>query len=146
MASTLAVQPIRAAILALLRTSVSLTGYVAARIYPDTNGDVPEKPIYPYVQVESQSELPLNTFGDATDAHFGSEARVQIRVATQTRSDAQADSITSLIKGLLDTTDLNVAGYSAASAEFETLAPLKDSAGGIVTREWISTYLVTVSQ
>lgn len=146
MASTLAIPAIRTAVLAVLRNSVALTTYVGSRIYPDTNGDAPEKPAYPYVQVESSGETPLNTFGDQTDAHFGSETRINIRVGTQTRSDKQADAITGIIKGLLDGADLTVTGYSAAMAEWEFLTPMKDSQGGIVTREWVSTYLVTVSQ
>lgn len=146
MASTLALPAIRAAILTLLRNSVALTTYVGARVYPDSNGDAPEKPAYPYVQVESASETPLNTMGDPTDAHYGSESRIAIRVATQTRSDAQADSITSIVKGLLDGQGLTVTGYTDAIAEFEAITPLKDSQAGIITREWISTYLVTVSQ
>lgn len=146
MASTLALPAIRTAVLAVLRASVQLTTYVGARVYPDSNGDAPEKPAYPYVQVESSGELPLNTFGETIDLHFGSEARINIRVGTQTRSDAQADSITSIIKGLLDGVDLTVATYSSATAEFESIQPLKDLQVGIVTREWISTYLVTITQ
>lgn len=142
MASTLALPAIRTAILAVLRANVSLTGYVGTRVYPDSNGDLPEKPTYPYVSVEGSSELPLNTMG----ASFGSEARINIRVGSQTRSDTQADTITSLIKGLLDAQELTVTGYRAAMCEYEALTPLKDAAAGIVTREWISTYLVTASQ
>lgn len=142
MASTLALPAIRTAVLALLRASVSLTTYVGVRVYPDTNGDAPETPTYPYVQVESSGELPLNTMG----AGFGSEARINIRVASQTRSDTQAATITGIIKGVLDGTELTVSGYSAAMCEYESVAPLTDAAGGIVTREWVSTYLVTASQ
>lgn len=146
MASTLALGPITVAVLAALRASVALTTYVGVRVYPDDNGDVPQKPVYPYVSVEGQGETPLNTFGAPSLASFGSEARISIRVGSQTRSDTQANSITSVIKGVLDAQALTVSGYPYVSIEFESLAPLKDLAGGITTREWVSTYLVTVHQ
>jgi hypothetical protein len=145
-ASTLALPAIRTAILVALRASVALTTYVGLRIYPDSDGDAPSKPSYPYVQLESGSETPLNTFGEPSALKYGSEARLQIRVGSQTRSDVQADSITSVIKGVLDGQPLVVTGYASVTCEFESLAPLRDYAGGIVTREWISTYLVTVHQ
>lgn len=146
MASTLALGPAITAVLAALRSSVTLTGYVGVRVYPDSNGDVPGKPSYPYVAVESSSEVPFNTMGAPDALKYGSEARVQIRVGSQSRSDAQANTITSIIKQVLDAQVLTVAGYASTDVAFETLTPMTDFAAGVTTREWVSTYQITVHQ
>lgn len=146
MASTLALGPVMTAVLAALRASVSLTGYVGVRVYPDDDGDVPTKPTYPYVQAESINEVPWNTFGAVTDAHFGSIARFQVRVGSQSRSDAQANTIASLVKQVLDTQTITVTGYTNASVEYVDLQTLRDMQGGITTREWLLTFEAWVKQ
>lgn len=146
MASTLAQGPVITACLAALRASVALTTYVGLRVYPDSNGDVPQTPAYPYIQVETSGETPLNTMGEPTAAKYGSVTRVGVRIGSQTRSDTQANSIASIVKGALDGVVLTVSGYGTGTAEFTDLQPLKDFAAGIITREWVLSFDVTVHQ
>lgn len=147
MASTLAMGPAITAVLALLRASTVLTTHVGVRVYPDDRGMVPTRPAYPYVQVESGTETPLNTMGPATGAKFGSETRLRIRVGTQSASEAQANAITSVVKGILDAQPIAVTGYTQADIEYQSLTPVTAVADGCVgVREWVSEYLVTVRQ
>lgn len=146
MASTLALGPVITAILAALRASVALTTYVGARVYPDDNGDAPSILVYPYVQVESSGEVPFNTLGEPSAAKWGGLVRVHVRVGSQSRTDAQANSMTSVVKQVLDGQSLTVAGYPFADVAYEDLAPMRDATGGKVTREWVSTYEVMVHQ
>lgn len=147
MPSTQALGPTMTAILSKLRTSVAVTGYVGVRIYPDDNGDAPQIPAYPYVQVETAGERPFNTMGGTPDAlKWGSVSSIQIRVGSQSRSDAQANTITGLIKQALDGQTLAVAGYGSVDVSYEFLVPIKDFVSGVTTREWVSTYDVTVHQ
>lgn len=148
MASTLALGPVVTAVLAALRATVALTGYVGARVYPDDNGDVPAKPTYPYVQVESAGETEggASTMGSPSSSHFGSIPRLQIRVGSNARSDAQANAITNIIKQALDQQPLTVSGFAFVNVDYVDLAPLKDLVGGVTIREWVSTYEVLVHQ
>lgn len=149
MASTLALGPCITAILAMLRASVALTTYVGTRVYPNDDGDVPSRPACPYVQVETSGETPFNTMGGSiTLPKFGSMVRIQVRVVSNTKSDVQANSITSVVKQALDVAAIDVAGYPNACIEFQGLTPLKQRAEPNCppTREWISDYLVTVHQ
>lgn len=148
MASTLAMGAVITAILASLRASVTLTTHVAARVYPDDNGDVPQKPGYPYVQVESggESAFGANTMGEPSAAKWGSVPRVQIRVGSQSRSDAQANAISNVVKQILDGQSLTVTGYPFVTVEFRDLEPLRDFTAGVPTREWVNVYEVTVHQ
>lgn len=146
MASTQALGPVTTAVLAALRASVTLTGYVGLRVYPDGDGDVPAKPAYPYVQVESAGEEPENTMGPVSAAKWGSHARVQVRIGSQSRSDAQANTIVGIVKGVLDGQTLMVTGYSFADVAYEGLQPLKDTVSGLTTREWVALFDVLVHQ
>lgn len=146
MASTLGLGPVITAVLAALRASVALTTYVGLRVYPDADGDVPPKPGYPYVAVESSGETPFNTMGDPGAAKWGGLVRVQVRVGSQSRTDAQANSITSVVKQVLDGQPLSVSGYATVDVAYNDVAPLRDFTGGVVTREWVSTYEIMVHQ
>lgn len=146
MASTQALGPVTTAVLAALRASVTLTGYVGLRVYPDSNGDVPAKPSYPYVQVESAGEEPENTLGDVSAAKWGSHARLQVRIGSQSRSDAQANTVLGLVKGALDGQALTVSGYPDVDVAYEGLQPLKDTVSGVTTREWVAIFDVLVHQ
>ncbi len=149
MASTLALGPATTAVLAMLRASVALTTHVGARLYPDASGDdVPARPSYPYVHVESLSEVPLNTMGGTPNIlKWGSEARLQVRVVTQSKSEAQPNAISSVIKGALDGQPITVAGYASACIEYQLIQPIvSQQAGCAVIREWVNDYLVTVHQ
>lgn len=147
MASTMAMGPAIVAVLALLRASVTLTTYVGVRVYPDDRGSVPTRPAYPYVQVETGHEIPLNTMGAANAAKYGSEARVIVRVVTQSQSEVQANAISSVVKGVLDAQAITITGYPFATIEFENLTPITDVKDGCAgVREWVNEYLITVHQ
>jgi hypothetical protein len=147
MASTMALGPAITATRAALVASVSLTGYVGARVYPDSEGDAPQKPRYPYVQVESGGETPFNTMGAGVDAlKWGSVARVNVRVGSDSRSDAQVNTVSGLVKQALDGQTLTVSGYAHATAEFVDVTPMRDFVGGQTIREWVLAFDVTVHQ
>jgi hypothetical protein len=146
-ASTMALGPAITAVLALLRASVTLTTHVGARVYPDDRGMVPTRPAFPYVQVESGSELPLNTMGAPSSSKYGSEARVLVRVVSQSQSEAQANAISSVVKGVLDAQPITIAGYPFAGIEYQQLTPVTDVVDGCAgVREWVNEYLITVHQ
>lgn len=146
MASTSALGPVCTAIRAALVASVSLTGYVGTRVYPDSDGDAPQALRYPYVQVESNGEIPENTMGPASAAKWGSVARVNIRIGSDSRSDAQANTIAGIVKGVLDGQPLTVSGYPFVTVEYTDLQPIKDFVGGKTIREWVLGFDVTVHQ
>lgn len=146
MASTQALGPVITAVLAALRASVTLTTYVGVRVYPDSDGDVPAKPVYPYVQVESLGEDPENTLGGPSLAKWGSHARIAVRVGSQSRSDAQANAIVGIIKGVLEGQALTVAGYATADVAYDGVQPMRDTVSGVTTREWIALFDVLVHQ
>lgn len=148
MPSTQAIGPAVTAVLALLRAVSALTTYVGTRIYPDPSGcDVPSKPTYPYVSVEVANELPENTMGGTPDVlKWGSDVQLNIRVASNTRSDTQAWTIHGLIKAALDGQPIAITGYPFASIGYEGLQPLRADIAGAVVREWVTRYTVLVHQ
>jgi hypothetical protein len=146
MASTLALGPCITAILAVLRADNTLAAQVSTRIYPNTQGDVPQRPTFPYVSVESGDELPFNTMGPVNAAKWGSTATVQVRVASQTRSEVQVRNILAIVKAALDGVELVITGYGHAIPLFQRLAPLTNEEAGVVTREWVADFDVTVHQ
>lgn len=141
---------VRTSVLAILRANIQLTTYVGTRVYPDSNGDAPEKPSYPYVQVEYESETTEDMMGDASDVNGGAQVRFNLRVATQTRSDTQGKSIGNIISLALHRQLLTISGASYAFCEHpeseQKSTLLIDSQGGIVTREELLRFMVTVSQ
>jgi len=148
-ASTQALGPVTTAMLAVLRNSVSLTGYVGTRVYPDTDGcGIPAKVTYPYVSVEGAGETPANTMGGSADvAKFGSDVKVYIRIGSTARSDSQAWSILGILKGLLDGQPLTVSGYPNVSVvTYEDVQKVVDTVGGQVVREWVASFDVVVHQ
>jgi len=143
MASTLALGLCAAAILAKLQVSAPVLALVpVARI----GADVSPRPLYPYVLVEGGGEVSLNTMGRPDQPKFGSFARVQVRAVSQVPGEAEVSAIVNAIKAELDGQPLIVAGYASAGVTFETLIPLKDTVNGLVTREWVAEFEVTVSQ
>lgn len=143
MASTLALGPCAAATLAKLKLAAAVIALVPAARVVD---EVPPRPVYPYVLVEGSGEVPLNTMGEATALKYGSFARVRVRAVSQKPGDTEVAAIVSAIKAELDCQPLVVAGYASVGVTFETLIPLKDTVNGVVTREWIAEFEVTVSQ
>ena len=143
MASTLALGVCAAAILARLQAAAAVVALVpVARI----GADVAPRPTYPYVLVEGGGESALNSMGAANAAKYGSFARVQVRVVSQKPGESEVSSIVNAIKAELDGQPLTVTGYPSAGVTFETLIPLKDTVAGVVTREWVAEFEVTVSQ
>lgn len=147
MASTLALGPVTTAVLSALRATVALTTYVGLRVYPDSNGDAPQKATLPYVQVEGQGETPFNTMGAGVSAlKWGSIAQIGVRVFSNSRSEAQATSIASIVKGALDGQVLVVSGYASVDVSFASIVPLQDFEAGVIMREWLVLFDVTVHQ
>lgn len=147
MASTLALGPVTAAVLTALRNTVALTGYVGLRVYPDSNGDAPQKVTRPYVQVEGQGETPCNTMGAGVAAlKWGSIAQIGVRVFSDYRSDAQATSIANIVKGALDGQSLTVSGYASVDVAFASIVPMQSFEAGVTVREWLVLFDVMVHQ
>lgn len=152
MPSTLALDPVCDAIIARLRsTPVLIASFQVPggdlRMYPDVAGDAPERPVYPYLQVEGGSEIPFNTIGPDPDSpKWGGTASVRIRVASQSRSDQEVRRLTSLVKQTLDGQPLTVVGYPSVAVSFVTVIPIEDLVAGVTTREWLSEFDVFVHQ
>lgn len=147
MASTMALGPSITAVLALLRASATLTTHVGLRVYPDDRGMAPARPAYPYVQVETGNELPFNTLGPPSTLKWGSSVRLGVRVVTQGLTEAQANSISSVVKGILDGQPITITGYAFAGIEYRNLVPLTTVTEGCAgIREWLNEYLITVHQ
>lgn len=142
MASTLALGPVHAAILAKLKATAGLTAIVPAERVTDQPGTT-----MPYVLVESADETPFNTMGGTVDLpKWGGVATVRVRVVSQFRGDSQVSLILSLIKGALDGQPLTVTDYPTAIVAFERADMLKDTVNNIVTRELVGTFSVTAHQ
>lgn len=147
MASTVALGPVTTAVLAMLRASIALTTHVGLRVYPDSNGDAPQKATCPYVQVESIAETPFNTMGpNVDDPKWGSEGQVGIRVVSDSRSDAQISAIASVIRQVFDGRPLSVSGYGSASVAYSHVVPMQDFVGGVRSREWLVVFDFMVHQ
>jgi hypothetical protein len=144
MASTLALGPVHAAILARLRASAALLAVVpVARITDQPAATT----MMPYVLVEMGDETPFNTMGGTVDSpKFGGVVGVRVRVVSQFRGDSEAALILDLVKSELDGRDLTVAGYPTAIVAFERADLLKDTVGSVVTRELVGTFSVTAHQ
>lgn len=143
MASTLALGLCAAAILAKLQANVPLLALI-----PVTSvvGEVAPRPVYPFVLVEGGGEIPLNTMGGSTLPKFGSFARVEVRAVSQKPGETEVSGLINAIKTALDCQPLTVSGYPSVGVTFENLIPLKDTVNGVVTREWIAEFEVTVHQ
>lgn len=143
MASTLALGLCAAAILAKLQLNPALLALVpVARIVADPAF----RTTYPYVLVEGGGELPLNTMGGSNLPKFGSFARVEVRAVSQKPGETEVSGLIAAVKASLDCQPLTVAGYPSVGVTFESLIPLKDTVNGVVTREWVAEFEVTVHQ
>lgn len=142
MASTLALAPVHAAVLAKLQATAALTAVVpAARIT-----DQPAGVTMPYVLVEGVDETPFNTMGDANLSKWGGVATLHVRVVSNYRGDAEVNATLSLVKAALDGLPLIVAGYPTAIVEFVRADLLKDTINNVVTRELVGTFRITAHQ
>jgi hypothetical protein len=100
MASTLALGPVHAAILARLRASVALLAVVPLARITDQPASTTAMP---YVLVEMGDETPFNTMGGTVDSpKFGGVVGVRVRVVSQFRGDSEAALILDLVKSELD--------------------------------------------
>lgn len=144
MASTLALGPVHAAILAKLKATPALTAIVpVARITDQPAAGI----VMPYVLVEAGDETPFNTMGGTPDhLKWGGEAMVRVRVVSQFRGDSEVLMIMNVIKVALDGQPLTVDGYQTAIVAFQRVDPLKDTVNNIVTRELVGTFVVTAHQ
>lgn len=144
MASTLALGPVHAAILAKLKATPALTAIVpVARITDQPAAGT----VMPYVLVEAGDETPFNTMGGTPDhPKWGGEATVRIRVVSQFRGDSEVLLIMNIIKGALDGQPLTVSAYPTAIVAFQRVDLLKDTVNNIVTRELVGTFVVTAHQ
>lgn len=148
MGAVLVLDPACDALAGRLRSTAALLARLGSpsRLYPDANGDVPPRPGYPYVSVEGAGETPYHTMGPDAGGKWGGVARVQVRVASQLRSDQDVRSLTSLVKQALDGQAVTVPGFGLAGVTFVSLIPLEDVVAGVKTREWISEYEVLAHQ
>lgn len=143
MPSALGLHSVCAALLAVLQASTTLTALVPASRITD---EVSPRPIYPYILIEGSGESPFNTMGPASAPKWGGFARVHVRVVSQYRGDAEAQSILSVIRSVLDGQPLTVTGFPTALVSFENATLLKDTVVGVVTRELVGEFQVIVHQ
>lgn len=143
MASTSALGPAAAAILGVLQGHAPLLAVVPVDRIVD---EIPPRPVFPYVLVEADLELPVNTMGPPTALKFGSDVKVGVRIVSQYRGDSEATSILNVCKAALDCQPVTVAGYVGTRAEFESATMVKGTISGVVTRELVATFSVLGSQ
>lgn len=143
MASTLALGPVHAAILAKLRASAALIAVV-----PVANiTDQPAAGLTKFVVVESGDETPFNTMGGTVDhPKFGGVATVRVRAVSTFRGDSEVALMMNLIKSELDDQSLTVAGYPTAIVSFVRADLLRDTVNNVITRELVGTFNVTAHQ
>jgi hypothetical protein len=122
------------AVRALLAADSTFMSRIGARLYPNSSGDRPQTAAYPYAQVESSSELPFNTMGDPTALKYGSFARIQIRLGSQWRSEAQVAQLVDDVKRILDGQPITLSGYGSAGLTFENLVPASGRRSGLSKR------------
>jgi hypothetical protein len=144
MASTSGLAPVAAAVLGVLRADAALLARVPGDRIVD---EVPPRPTYPYLLVESAGERAFNTLGPADGAKWGSTATVRTRLVSQYRGDQEAADILGLVRAALDGRRLTVTGYSGPiTADFQFATMLRDAVNGVVTRELLSEFEVVVHQ
>lgn len=142
MASGLALSVVTPVILARLKAFAGLTALVPADRIVD---DVVARPVMPYVYVESGSEAAFNTMG-LDGLTWGSDATVQVRAVSQYRGDQQIADIMHQVRAALDGYKFTPTGYLPTIVTFETGTMLKDTIAGVVTREFVAEFAVTVHQ
>lgn len=143
MASTLALGPVHAAILAKLKAAPALLAVVPVTRITDQ----PTGLTMPYVLVEAGDETPFNTMGGTVDLpKWGGVVSVRVRIVSQFRGDSEAMLILNLAKMELDGRDLVVDGYPTAIVAFERADMLKDTVASVITRELVGTFSVTAHQ
>ena len=143
MASGLALSVVAPAILSRLQGFADLTALVPADRIVD---EVPPRPVYPYVLVESGPEQPFNTLG-AADGSWGGEATVLVRAVSQYRGDQEINAVMHEVRAALDGYRFTPAGYQSTLVTFEGSSPmLKDTIAGTPTRELVAEFDVTVHQ
>jgi len=154
MGSTLALGPVEAALLARLRAHTTLTAQLARAdadvgVYDEVPQAIPRERRYPYVRVAdgAQSETPMDAMGPATAFKWGSVVLVPIRVVSRQRGNGEATTLMNCVKALLDGQPLEVDGYGSVIVECTgTTAVPGELFGGVVTRELVSDFTITVSQ
>lgn len=139
----LALAVVCAPVLQRLQLSAAVTQLVPVTRIVD---DASSRPTYPYILVEGATERPFNTMGAEAAPKWGGVARVSVRVVSQYRGEQEARQVMSAIKQELDGRPLAVPGYPTAIVEFETATFLKDTVAGIVTRELVADFEVTIHQ
>ncbi len=143
MASTSVIGPVCAAALTRLKADTSLTAEVpAARIVDD----MPARPVYPFVLVESAGERSVDTMGAVASAKWGSDMTLRTRIISQYRGESEVATILSLVKASLDGATLTVSGYPSVSCDFATTTTLRDTVAGVVTRELVADFTVIATQ
>jgi len=143
MASTLALGPVHAAILAKLKASPALTAVVP----PANISDQPAAGLAKYVLVEAGDESPFNTMGGTVDhPKWGGTASVRVRAVSNFRGDSEVLLISDLIKTELDGKPLTVSGYPTAIVAYQNGVVMKDTINNIVVREFVGVFTVTAHQ
>ncbi len=136
------------AVRSLLAADAVLMAAVGSRLYPNADGDRPERDAYPYASVESSSELSMNTMGQPNALKWGSIASIWVRLGSLSRSEAEIASLLNLVKADLDGQKLSLSGYGAGHAilEFAGLQIIEDTMGGRKVREWLVSFDLTAHQ
>lgn len=135
--------PVGAIVLDVLRSEPIVSTSVSGRIFDNT----PQPPTWPYIRVESAEETSLNTMGGNTQPSRGSEVTVRIRVCSQFRGESEVNDICSKVRDVLDGHREAIAGYGGRPIfEYKRTAPLQDSVGAVVTREWIMEFDLAAHQ
>lgn len=153
MASLLALGVIEPVLLAHLRTDGFLLNLVRDAgdgnlgIYDFVPQGTPRDQLYPYVRVGgNSSERAYNTLGTEDALKYGSIARVPIRAVSQERGSQEVYRVMSAVKARLDGRKLTFGSYGPAIVTCESAVLLQDTVGGVVTRELVADFDVTVHQ
>jgi hypothetical protein len=140
MPSTMAIGPCCIAVRAVLSAVSDLTTIIGQSLYPNAGGDVQQNKSHPYVAIESGSEIPFNTMGTPDASKYGGFTTVNVRLASEYRSEAQIQTMAGLVRAALDGQPVTVSGIGTLVGVYQSMQPLKLVEAGITTREWVLTF------
>jgi hypothetical protein len=147
MASTLALGPVQAAMLAKLKAMAPIASDTTGVVIPATRiVDHQVGVLMPYVLVKGIDDLPFNTMGAADQPKWGGIDTLRVRVVSQYRGEVEVYELMSKIKIALDGQPLTVVGFPTAIVAWGRADMLEDTINNIVTRELVGTFSVTAHQ
>ena len=137
MAYTSALGPISVAVYAALNVP-ALTTTLSCGVYDD----VPRGAAFPYVRIAGETEVRLDTMGQA-----GKSCTLQVHIFSQHQGDQEAQAIASQVIALLHYQSLTVSGYELIAVQHDqTLNAGDETVNGLATRHYVVLFRIEVMQ